>query len=225
MNLEKLTQKSQEALQEAQTRALRLGNNEIEPEHMLVALLDELYVVPPLRGRGIGTAIVEVLVTTARQRAYDLVEINVDEGDVDARRFYERHGGAVVSMAVSLYAYGQASPRAQDLELVSLDHSSREIITPAHFARRMRPPILAQEFLTYQKAVAWHFGIERGRLAAASEIPPGVGLASSAAVSVASPIRRRWSPNAHRSPRLARVAARAASRAASRSNASTRVPT
>lgn len=106
-------------------------------------------------------------------------------GGTDLPAFYERHGGAVVSMAVSLYAYGQASPRAQDLELVSLDHSSREIITPAHFARRMRPPILAQEFLTYQKAVAWHFGIERGRLAAASEIPPGVGLASSAAVSVA----------------------------------------
>ncbi|HEX9696743.1 MAG TPA: hypothetical protein VGB64_10590 [Actinomycetota bacterium] len=106
-------------------------------------------------------------------------------GGTDLPAFYERHGGAVVSMAVSLYAYGQASPRANDLELVSLDHSSREIIAPQHFARRMRPPILAQEFLTYQKAVAWHFGIERGRLAAASEVPAGVGLASSAAVCVA----------------------------------------
>lgn len=76
----------------------------------LVALLDELYVVPPLRGRGIGTAIVEVLVTTARQRAYDLVEINVDEGDVDARRFYERHGFATTepgSTERSLYYFQQ----------------------------------------------------------------------------------------------------------------------
>ncbi|MGH2830105.1 MAG: GHMP kinase [Actinomycetota bacterium] len=106
-------------------------------------------------------------------------------GGTDLPAYYERHGGAVVSLAVSLYAYGQASPRMSDLELVSLDHSTREIVTPAHFARRMRPPILAQEFLTYQKAVAWHFGIERGRLAAASEVPPGAGLGSSAAVSVA----------------------------------------
>ncbi|MHB8510938.1 MAG: GHMP family kinase ATP-binding protein [Actinomycetota bacterium] len=105
-------------------------------------------------------------------------------GGTDLPEYYERHGGFVVSMAVSLYAYGQASPRASDLELVSLDHAHREVITPAHFARRMRPPILAEEFLTYQKAVAWHFGIERGRLAAASEIPAGVGLASSAAVCV-----------------------------------------
>lgn len=106
-------------------------------------------------------------------------------GGTDLPAYYERHSGAVVSMAVGLYAYGQASPRPYDLELVSLDHSSREVISPQQFARRMRPPILAEEFLTYQKAVAWHFGIERGRLAAASEVPPGVGLASSAAVCTA----------------------------------------
>ena len=60
----------------------------------LVALLDELYVVPPRRGQGIGSALVEALLEQARQRGIDLVEINVDEGDVDAQRFYERHGFA-----------------------------------------------------------------------------------------------------------------------------------
>jgi ribosomal protein S18 acetylase RimI-like enzyme len=57
-----------------------------------VALLDELYVVPQLRGRGIGSAIVAQLFSTARARQVDLIEINVDEGDVHAQRFYERHG-------------------------------------------------------------------------------------------------------------------------------------
>jgi galactokinase/mevalonate kinase-like predicted kinase len=106
-------------------------------------------------------------------------------GGTDLPAYYERHGGAVVSYAIAAYSYGQASPRMSDLELVSLDTNSREIIHPSQFARRMRPPIIAQEFLTYQKAVAWHFGIERGRLAAASEVPAGAGLASSASVCVA----------------------------------------
>ena len=57
-----------------------------------VALLDELYVVPRLRSQGIGGAIVGHLLSLAREGDVDLVEINVDEGDVDAQRFYERHG-------------------------------------------------------------------------------------------------------------------------------------
>jgi GNAT superfamily N-acetyltransferase len=57
-----------------------------------VALLDELYVVPHLRGQGIGSAIIEHLMDLARERDVDLIEINVDEGDVDTQRFYERHG-------------------------------------------------------------------------------------------------------------------------------------
>jgi GNAT superfamily N-acetyltransferase len=60
-----------------------------------VALLDELYVAPALRGRGIGSAVLDVLGSTARTRGVELIEINVDEGDRDAQRFYERHGFAV----------------------------------------------------------------------------------------------------------------------------------
>lgn len=59
-----------------------------------VALLDELYVEPSLRGHGIGTQIIGRLLTEVAQRSVSLIEINVDEGDVDARRFYERHGFA-----------------------------------------------------------------------------------------------------------------------------------
>jgi GNAT superfamily N-acetyltransferase len=57
-----------------------------------VALLDEMYVVPHLRGQGIGSAIIENLIANSRARGVDLIEINVDEGDGDAQRFYERHG-------------------------------------------------------------------------------------------------------------------------------------
>ena len=57
-----------------------------------VALLDELYVVPDRRGQGIGSAIIGELLALAGERGVDLIEINVDEGDVDAQRFYQRHG-------------------------------------------------------------------------------------------------------------------------------------
>lgn len=57
-----------------------------------VATLDELYVVPARRGRGVGSELMGVLLERARELRCGEVQINVDEPDVDARRFYERHG-------------------------------------------------------------------------------------------------------------------------------------
>ena len=57
-----------------------------------VALLDELYVVPQLRNQGIGAAIIDLLHRHARNSRIEAIEINVDEADIDAQRFYERHG-------------------------------------------------------------------------------------------------------------------------------------
>jgi GNAT superfamily N-acetyltransferase len=57
-----------------------------------VGLLDELYVVPGLRGRGQGTALLHAAEAEVRSRGGELLEINVDGDDVDTRRFYERHG-------------------------------------------------------------------------------------------------------------------------------------
>ena len=41
MDLSHLTQKSQEALRDAQTRALRFGHQEVDGEHVLLALLGQ----------------------------------------------------------------------------------------------------------------------------------------------------------------------------------------
>lgn len=57
-----------------------------------VALLDELYVVPELRGRGLGATLLKAAEAMTRERGGEILEINVDGDDIDARRFYERHG-------------------------------------------------------------------------------------------------------------------------------------
>jgi GNAT superfamily N-acetyltransferase len=57
-----------------------------------VALLDELYVAPEVRGRGLGSALLAAAEALTRQRGGELLEINVDGDDTGARRFYERHG-------------------------------------------------------------------------------------------------------------------------------------
>ena len=41
MDSQRLTQKTQEALHDAQTKALRYGHTEVDPEHLLLALLEQ----------------------------------------------------------------------------------------------------------------------------------------------------------------------------------------
>jgi GNAT superfamily N-acetyltransferase len=55
-------------------------------------LLEELYVRPEVRRHGIGHALLDRAVALAEDRGSRTFEINVDEGDTDARRFYEAHG-------------------------------------------------------------------------------------------------------------------------------------
>ena len=57
-----------------------------------VAILDELYVRPELRSRRLGSALLDAALDLVRDRGGGLIEINVDGGDTDARRFYEAHG-------------------------------------------------------------------------------------------------------------------------------------
>lgn len=57
-----------------------------------VAILDELYVRPGLRGQRLGSALLAAACDLVRRRGGELMEINVDGDDTDARRFYEARG-------------------------------------------------------------------------------------------------------------------------------------
>jgi len=57
-----------------------------------VALLDEMYVEPVHRGGGVGGAVLRHMVEICRELGVAAIEINVDESDAAAMRFYERHG-------------------------------------------------------------------------------------------------------------------------------------
>ena len=57
-----------------------------------VSQLEELYVVPTLRDRGIGTQVLDLCRRLVAERGSPEMHINVDEVDLDTRRFYERHG-------------------------------------------------------------------------------------------------------------------------------------
>ena len=57
-----------------------------------VALLEELYVRRERRNRLLGTELLHAAFAAAREKGCTTFEIHVDEEDVDAQRFYERHG-------------------------------------------------------------------------------------------------------------------------------------
>lgn len=57
-----------------------------------LAVLDELYVRPPLRGQGIGGAILDHVLIQLAARGGSEMHINVDEDDAQTRRFYEDRG-------------------------------------------------------------------------------------------------------------------------------------
>jgi ribosomal protein S18 acetylase RimI-like enzyme len=77
-----------------------------------VALLDELYVAPLHRSQGLGTRLLTAVRAEAVRRGVEYVEINVDESDHDAQRFYERHGFTVVDPDSGERAFYYSGPAA-----------------------------------------------------------------------------------------------------------------
>jgi ribosomal protein S18 acetylase RimI-like enzyme len=58
----------------------------------LECYLAELYVVPDLRGRGIGRALMEAAIETARSEGADYMDLGTAETDAAARSLYESLG-------------------------------------------------------------------------------------------------------------------------------------
>jgi ribosomal protein S18 acetylase RimI-like enzyme len=58
----------------------------------LEAYLQELYVVPDLRGRGIGRALLTEAIELSRARGADGIDLNTGETDTAARELYESMG-------------------------------------------------------------------------------------------------------------------------------------
>jgi ribosomal protein S18 acetylase RimI-like enzyme len=58
----------------------------------LDAYLEELYVGPERRGRGVGRALLEAAMDHARERGAAHIDLNTSEGDVAARALYESAG-------------------------------------------------------------------------------------------------------------------------------------
>jgi len=56
------------------------------------AHVEELYVVPALRGRGIGRALLEATMESARSRGATHIELTTGETDAEARGLYESSG-------------------------------------------------------------------------------------------------------------------------------------
>ena len=54
--------------------------------------LEELYVAPPLRGRGMGRALLEAAMEAAREAGADHIDLNTGETDTAARALYESVG-------------------------------------------------------------------------------------------------------------------------------------
>jgi GNAT superfamily N-acetyltransferase len=58
----------------------------------LECYLAELYVAPPRRGQGLGRALMETAIETARTEGADYMELGTGEHDVAARALYESLG-------------------------------------------------------------------------------------------------------------------------------------
>ena len=108
------------------------------------------------------------------------VRISLAGGGTDLPVYYEEHGGLVVSTSIDKYFYAFVSLNDTDgVQITSSDYRT-------FFRQQRGAPLEWDGDLSLPRAFLHEFGIDSGiSLFLASEIPPGTGLGSSSAVSVA----------------------------------------
>jgi len=75
---------------------IRLLQNEVDNERFLI---DSICVAPPMRGRGIGTALLEALCAEGTRRGYPAIRLDVIDTNARARALYQRLGFETVGTA------------------------------------------------------------------------------------------------------------------------------
>ncbi len=107
------------------------------------------------------------------------VRISFGGGGTDIPGFYEKHGGAVVSITINKYFYSFYNPRDDEkIQMISSDFQSLLSVDDFYSLK-------FGEGFDIPSAVIKHFRLYHGfDLFTASEIPPGSGLGSSGAVTV-----------------------------------------
>jgi len=108
------------------------------------------------------------------------LRISFAGGGTDLPAYYERYGGVVVSTTIDKYVYVHASPNGSDeAQITSADYHT-------FYQHHCGVPMNWEGELSLPRAVLHEFGISNGiSLFLASEVPPGTGLGSSSAITVA----------------------------------------
>ncbi|TAK29845.1 MAG: GHMP kinase [Chloroflexota bacterium] len=108
------------------------------------------------------------------------VRISLAGGGTDFPAYFEEHGGLVISTSINRYFYVIVNLNGQEsVQITSSDYRT-------FYRHPAGKPIPWDGDLSLPKAVLHDFGIDRGiSVFIASEIPPGTGLASSSAATVA----------------------------------------
>ncbi len=107
------------------------------------------------------------------------VRISFGGGGTDIPGFYEKYGGAVVSITINKYFYSFYNPREDEkIQMISSDFQSLLAVDDFYSLK-------FGEGFDIPSAVIKHYRLYHGfDLFTASEIPPGSGLGSSGAVTV-----------------------------------------
>jgi D-glycero-alpha-D-manno-heptose-7-phosphate kinase len=108
------------------------------------------------------------------------MRVSLAGGGTDLEAYYARYEGVVISTAINKYFYTVVTmEESEDLQVISADYRSLFRHTAYH-------DLVWDGELPLPKAVLHHFGISRGlNMFTASEVPPGTGLGSSSAATVA----------------------------------------